>query len=794
VLVKSFELADLLWKRMFSQQQYHTEFENVKPFGFGNEGIWVPTSVNEVVKFAKYKDHAKFLPHMDNLVMKNENEKSVFTMVVYLNDQQSDNTVCGGSFQGGETRFFTRPEKNELLPFISQANGYDDKVVTSIVPKAGTCLLFNHDVLHDGAPVLQGNKYIIRAEVMFKRVSKSASILSRNALVERSMTNYQIASALYNSANELEMQGSLKEATLAYLQALTIQTAHSGSVAQTKSSARNNRNNRNPNHDIELSVPFEILLHVFKYLNMKDLLTGASGVNRRWNYTSGEETLWKHLFILKTMQDCHSSLSNHVMQAIANTTSEISEHENVMQSIYSNQIKEDLVKVSQIDSLTLPSGYLYWYDFVRDYCRGEYLAKQTGYNHKMKTLKQCNHASTEADFQASVIFIFGRTGIQIGFATLGEPLYNVYPMYSNMDHPHRFSAGNYLVGDEIDKYEAQCRLFKQQGMPGNYAYGTNADHCFNDGEYYYNGRSSLLIRALFAKLNIELDAQYERETVDTKQKTKNSEQSAMEAAATSFATNTKVHDNITPILYIMGPLGDSLETCNEWSITCSSFYDYISNGRINQSKQLYKYHLAAYGSGINTGILFHMGSNYTYIVAVLYGNVLEETLQIVPLGGESLTKALISHAVNSDSYYRVPTQLMKIKREGCHVAMNLEKELQAIAATPKKTIQVFDTDVTIDTAIAMQQADMLYFKESALVKHIVKCVDSFPVYYKEYTNAVTSSIVLSGGGTMLNGFAERLQLEVTKEPKLSKAVVIANPKRDLFVWKGAVFANKYLTC
>jgi hypothetical protein len=36
------------------------------------------------------------------------------------------------------------------------------KVAATVVPRAGTAVLFNHDTLHEGLPVLKGKKYIVR--------------------------------------------------------------------------------------------------------------------------------------------------------------------------------------------------------------------------------------------------------------------------------------------------------------------------------------------------------------------------------------------------------------------------------------------------------------------------------------------------------------------------------------------------------------------------------------------------------------------------------------------------------
>ena len=58
--------------------------------------------------------------------------------MIYLNDD----------FTGGETTF-------------------DD---VSIQPKTGTALCFIHEQKHEGTPVIEGTKYVIRTDVMYRKV------------------------------------------------------------------------------------------------------------------------------------------------------------------------------------------------------------------------------------------------------------------------------------------------------------------------------------------------------------------------------------------------------------------------------------------------------------------------------------------------------------------------------------------------------------------------------------------------------------------------------------------------
>ena len=65
---------------------------------------------------------------------------------------------------GGQTRFWNSSDKNSE--------------VTTVLPEAGMCVVFNHDWLHGGLVLHKGPagtaKYIIRTDVMFARQVRPA--------------------------------------------------------------------------------------------------------------------------------------------------------------------------------------------------------------------------------------------------------------------------------------------------------------------------------------------------------------------------------------------------------------------------------------------------------------------------------------------------------------------------------------------------------------------------------------------------------------------------------------------
>ncbi len=59
------------------------------------------------------------------------------TFMIYLNEDM----------KGGETKF----------------------IECDIKPETGKALIFIHELLHEGAPVLEGVKYVLRTDVMYRR-------------------------------------------------------------------------------------------------------------------------------------------------------------------------------------------------------------------------------------------------------------------------------------------------------------------------------------------------------------------------------------------------------------------------------------------------------------------------------------------------------------------------------------------------------------------------------------------------------------------------------------------------
>lgn len=116
---------------------------------FGN--WWSFCGLNETLRFCKYTSGQHFSPHSDSKFVRNVNEQSFLTCMIYLNDVLLEN--------GGSTRFLDR-----------QINGTQQPtVLKSIQPEQGMAIVFPHSLYHDGQMLLSGSKYILRSDVMYRK-------------------------------------------------------------------------------------------------------------------------------------------------------------------------------------------------------------------------------------------------------------------------------------------------------------------------------------------------------------------------------------------------------------------------------------------------------------------------------------------------------------------------------------------------------------------------------------------------------------------------------------------------
>ena len=121
-------------------------WERLKPFLPERCGFWLPVGLNERWRFYRYDPGQQFDWHFDGYYERSPLERSAFTFMIYLN----------GGIAGGATEFNMR----------SRGGVQNDDPIVRVQPEPGKALIFPHRILHRGAPVADGRKYVMRTDVM----------------------------------------------------------------------------------------------------------------------------------------------------------------------------------------------------------------------------------------------------------------------------------------------------------------------------------------------------------------------------------------------------------------------------------------------------------------------------------------------------------------------------------------------------------------------------------------------------------------------------------------------------
>jgi prolyl 4-hydroxylase len=125
VMLDDLERARWLWERVRDHAPARREG-------------WRAVGLNERLRFYRYEPGQYFKWHHDGAFVRSPRERSLLTCMVYLDDDMV----------GGATEFADAGR---------------------VQPETGKLLLFEHPVLHQGAPIVSGVKYVLRTDVMYRQ-------------------------------------------------------------------------------------------------------------------------------------------------------------------------------------------------------------------------------------------------------------------------------------------------------------------------------------------------------------------------------------------------------------------------------------------------------------------------------------------------------------------------------------------------------------------------------------------------------------------------------------------------
>ena len=127
VIIDDFALAERLWQRVAAF---------VPSMRAGRQVI----GLNERFRFYRYTPGQRFAWHADAPFSRDNGELSLLTFMIYLN----------AGYEGGTTRFESH----------------------TVAGQTGMALLFEHGLIHEGAVLTAGTKYVLRSDVMFGPIGR----------------------------------------------------------------------------------------------------------------------------------------------------------------------------------------------------------------------------------------------------------------------------------------------------------------------------------------------------------------------------------------------------------------------------------------------------------------------------------------------------------------------------------------------------------------------------------------------------------------------------------------------